>query len=640
MTKNITIATASLHTFAHDVTHNVGLIKRLIDEASKKNVALLLLPELCLSGYGVEDLFFSDEYVTDLLSKLSDISAILPKDMLVVCGLPVLLDGQRYNGAALLQQNNILGIVLKQHLALSGIHYEPRWFRPWPAGKKTTLDVCGEKVPVGDLFFDIDGIKCGFEICEDAWVKDRPAVSHHQKGVDIILNPSASHFAIGKQVVRQKLVVDASKQFDCLYLYSNLMGCETGRAIYDGANMIANRGKLLMQGRSFSFQETQMDVCTVTVTPHKSAVDSSQYDIAPFSWPDHKKEPTTHLNESLLSDNHDACMALARGLWDWQQKTKTTGYVVSLSGGADSGLCASLVYLSHWLAYETLGKEAYLFALKACGLDIALLQDKKDCLASVMPYVLTTVYQGSVNSSKQTTEAAFQLAKGLGASHEKWSIDEMVNDYVMRAEKKYQRKLNFETDDIALQNIQARARAPGVWLLANIENKLLLATSNLSEAVVGYCTMDGDTAGVLSPIGGVSKTRVLALNRFLMQEGIHFQGKHFCIPALSHIVKQTPTAELRPGESQTDEKDLMPYEVLDAIRVFAQVDFLSEETILSRLKERSFSKDYGVAQLTTWRDRYFSLYYRNQWKRERLAPSFHIEVDSACPKTYRRFPII
>lgn len=640
MQKSLNLAVGSMHTFAHDVAHNEKLILELIHEAKENEAQLLLLPELSLSGYGVEDLFLSDAYVNGLLSHLESIMKAMPDGILVVVGLPILIDSKRYNAVALLKKDKIIGIVCKQHLAHIGIHYEPRWFSPWPKAKRTEMTIAQQKVPVGDLLFDIDEVKIGFEICEDAWVPNRVGIAHHRLGVDVILNPSASHFAVGKQTRRRQLVVEAAKQFECLYVYSNLLGCETGRAIYDGVNIACYRNKLLLETIPFSFREMTLSLLqqTIDIKPASKEL-KKEYIRSDFSWHKNQQVPSHKQNMTMPSTNEAVCMAIARGLWDWQQKTKTTGYVVSLSGGADSALCASLVALSHWMAYRTLGETSYLNALRDCGINLPTIDKNESLLPQIMPSVLKTVYQGSKHSSDTTQKAAKALAAELHASHIDWSIDGLVDDYLSLAEKALGHALTWASHDIALQNIQARVRSPGVWLLANVENKLLIATSNLSEAVVGYCTMDGDTSGVLAPIGGVSKTRVLALNRFLMKEGLTLNGHRFTLPALSHIVKQTPTAELRPSE-QTDEGDLMPYEVLDAIRELAQVDFLPADEILQKLKTKTFEKQYDTDALKRWRDKYFQLYYRNQWKRERLAPSFHIEIDSACPKTYRRFPII
>ena len=198
------------------------------------------------------------------------------------------------------------------------------------------------------------------------------------------------------------------------------------------------------------------------------------------------------------------------------------------------------------------------------------------------------------------------------------------------------RKLDWQRDDLALQNIQARVRSPGIWLIANLKNALLLSTSNRSEAAVGYATMDGDTSGGLSPIAGIDKAFLRQWLRWLETKGP--ENLH-AIPALSAVNQQAPTAELRPADRhQTDEDDLMPYDVLDAIERAAIRDKNSPIDVFELM--RGQFPNVTVQQLGIWVDRFFKLWCRNQWKRERYAPSFHLDDENLDPKTWCRFPIL
>ncbi|HBL45124.1 MAG TPA: NAD+ synthetase, partial [Planctomycetaceae bacterium] len=114
---------------------------------------------------------------------------------------------------------------------------------------------------------------------------------------------------------------------------------------------------------------------------------------------------------------------------------------------------------------------------------------------------------------------AAHLAAAIGADYLKLDVDAIVEDYVELLSTALGRELNWNTDDIALQNIQARVRAPGVWMIANLRNALLLATSNRSEAAVGYTTMDGDTCGGLSPISGIDKAFLRQWLQWLEKSG-------------------------------------------------------------------------------------------------------------------------
>jgi NAD+ synthase (glutamine-hydrolysing) len=249
---------------------------------------------------------------------------------------------------------------------------------------------------------------------------------------------------------------------------------------------------------------------------------------------------------------------------------------------------------------------------------------------------LTTVYQGTVNSSSTTRNAAATIAAMVGAKHLSIDIDAFVTGYTQAVGTALGRMPTWQDDDIALQNIQARARAPGVWMIANIENKLLLATSNRSEAAVGYTTMDGDTCGGLSPIAGIDKAFLRTWLAWLETSGPLGHGP---LPQLACVTNQLSTPELRPvAADQHSEEDLMPFPLLDRIERLGIRDKLPPKTILAYLIVEF--PQYQAKQLRTWVTRFFTLWCRNQWKRERFAPAFHLDDENLDPKTWCRFPIL
>jgi NAD+ synthase (glutamine-hydrolysing) len=173
-------------------------------------------------------------------------------------------------------------------------------------------------------------------------------------------------------------------------------------------------------------------------------------------------------------------------------------------------------------------------------------------------------------------------------------------------------------------------------MLANLNSALLLSTSNRSEAAVGYATMDGDTSGGVSPIAGIDKAYLRQWLIWMEQTGPLHIGP---LPSLKTVNDQQPTAELRPpSASQTDETDLMPYDVLDAIEGFAIGDKLVPMEVLEHMRVEF--PEVSVQQMGAWTIRFFRLWCRNQWKRERYAPSFHLDDKNLDPKTWCRFPIL
>ena len=620
-------------------------ILNAIESARQQSVSILCLPEMCISGYGCEDAFYSTGVHATAQEILCEI-APQTKSMAVAVGLPVMYAGGVFNCACMLVDGKIIGLVAKQHLAGDGIHYEPRWFKPWPAGIQGEVQIGDVDYPIGDLLFDVGGIRIGFEICEDAWVGSRPGASHAARGADIILNPSASHFAFGKHSVRRGFVVEGSRAFSVSYVYANLVGNESGRAIFDGDALIASAGKLIASGPRLSFQESLLTSCVVDVEKTRTnrarsssfepEVDGDETDVleCDFDYPELQYESEPEEADDWQRSDDLKCEEFTRsvglGLFDYMRKSRSRGFIVSLSGGADSTSAAVLVATALQLARQELGDAALLQRLEG------LVSPQANTHQTLVQELLTTVYQSTVNSGSVTLDAAKDVATAIGSLHYELDVEPMVQDYTAAIEGAIGKDLNWDEHDIALQNIQARSRAPSVWMLANLKNALLLATSNRSEAAVGYATMDGDTCGGLSPLAGIDKAFLREWLRWMETDGPMTMKP---IPELACVNVQQPTAELRPqGSGQTDEGDLMPYEILDQIERLAIRDKKMPVDVYQKICKDNPA--LAPNQLGEWTIKFFRLWSRNQWKRERYAPSFHLDDESLDPKTWCRFPIL
>jgi len=646
--KLITVGAGVLNQTPLDWDGNAARVLRAMDAAREAHVDILCLPEMSIPGYGCQDAFLSPSVQRTALDVLMD--EILPQThgLVVSVGLPIAWQASLFNAAALLVDGRLAGFACKRHLAGDGVHYEPRWFKPWPAGRVAQVTVRGARYPLGDPLFDVGGVRLGFEICEDAWVASRPGSGMAGAGVDVILNPSASHFAFDKLAVRKRFVLEGSRAFAVTYVYANLLGNDAGRLIYDGGALIATGGRLVAQGPRLGFAEVSLTHATVDVEETRR-IHASTASIQPrFDAPPVVEVPGPSLLRSQGVPSAPALhaapweaapepryeefsRALALGLFDYMRRSYSRGFVVSLSGGADSAAVAVLVWLMARLAVDALGLDG----LKARLAYFEALAPARD-VDELMPSLLLTAYQATRNSSTTTREAARAVAEAVGAQFLVFDVDELVERYVDMVQEGLGRTLTWARDDLALQNIQARVRAPGVWMLANLRGALLCATSNRSEAAVGYATMDGDTAGGLSPIAGIDKNFIRRWLRWMETSGPRGVGP---LPSLAAINAQQPTAELRPpSATQTDEGDLMPYDVLDAIERAAIRD-KQDPTEVWALTRARFPQ-HAPQQLAAWVDRFFRLWARNQWKRERYAPSFHVDDENLDPKTWCRFPIL
>ncbi len=634
MTKIVRVGAAALNQTPLAWEDNLSNILETIKEAQTQGVEILCLPELCISGYGCEDAFWAEYMNTSSAMVLEKIRKET-KGIAVTVGMPLRINNALYNCVVFFANNRILGIVPKQNLASDGLHYEPRWFKSWPAGEKVILNM-GVQVPVGDLVFKINNVRIGLEICEDAWVVNRPGNALAKRGVDFILNPSASHFAFGKTDTRKGFVTEGSRAFHCTYVYANLLGNEAGRVIYDGDCMIAQSGKMLSQGERFKFENFSLVTADVDVDKTRTQRVANGSFRPEFSEPDAEINfelvgqrpmcPSKPEEEVVLNKYEEFEQAASLALFDYMRKSYSKGFVLSLSGGADSSAVACMVNLMVSNGIKKLGTERF---LKKLGLT---LDDDCQTKDKIVENILTCVYQGTSNSSSETLQSAETLSKSLNATFINWSIDDLNSLYTQKVEKAIGRKLNWTHDDIALQNIQARCRAPGVWMLANIKGSLLLSTSNRSEAAVGYATMDGDTCGGLCPIAGLDK-------QFILEWLQHLQEDEFYATALADYVKLKPTAELRPQNmNQTDEDDLMPYPILELIEEYAIRDKMPPQTILTYLVAQQ--TQYKPEQIKGWIVKFFDLWTKNQWKRERYAPSFHFDDENLDPKTWCRWPIL
>ncbi len=643
--KLVKVAAAALNQTPLDWDGNKQNILAAIWAARADGVSILCLPELCITGYGCEDAFLSPATRETALDVLGE---ILPAtEGIVVClGLPLAFNKATFNAVCLVANGKLLGFCAKRALAGDGIHYEPRWFKPWPAGKRVLARIRGAEYPLGDVHFDCGGVRIGFEICEDAWIAERPGAELALDAVDVILNPSASHFAFGKRDVRRRLVLEGSRAFGVSYVYSNLLGNEAGRAIYDGDAMIATGGSIVAQARRFSFASYELVSAVVDVeltrtrhgfltsfVPH---VDSERTAVvADFAYPELAPSlnqlPADGWEASPQIKSEEFARAMALGLFDYLRKSRSRGFVVSLSGGADSATIACLISIMSTLALRELGEAGLRERLSYIPGS-----ERVSSARELTGLLLTTVYQSTENSGEVTRRAARAVAEAVGAEHLELDVDALVKGYREIVSAALGRELDWKTDDLALQNIQARTRAPSVWMIANLKRALLLSTSNRSEAAVGYATMDGDTAGGLSPIAGIDKPFIRRFLRWLESEGPEGIDK---LPELSFVNEQAPTAELRPpGEGQTDEADLMPYELLDAMERATIRDKRSPREVFL-LMQAEFS-GHAPAELLAWLERFYRLFSQNQWKRERYAPSFHVDDANLDPKTWCRFPIL
>ena len=585
---------------------NYSNIKKSINEAKKNSIDILCFPELSITGYGCQDLFYNEWFNKKSDNLLIEISKLC-KNITILIGHPLIYNDKLYNSICIIKNTKILGFFIKSNLPNDGIHYEKRWFVPWKLGSIEEVKFNNQKVPIGTIQIEYnEKLTLGFEICRDSWDEEiRPANLIKTKKNLLILNPIASHYAFNKFEFRLNQVIKSSKKFNCIYMSVNLLGNESGKTIFEGDTILAIKGKLISVSERFSLEDYVMNLYSINL---KTEIEALKY------------KSSNKFDEFIDAFN----LALS----DYLIKSKSKGFALSLSGGLDSSSLAILIYEMINRSINKIGIEK---TIKRFKIDKKIInQNNSNIIKKLCSKLLYTAYQKTENSSFKTIESSKKISQFIGSNHYEWSIDEEVASIVKKISKRTKINYNWEDHDISLQNIQSRVRSPFIWFIANTNNLLLLTTSNRSESSVGYSTMDGDSSGSIAPLAGIDK--------FFLRELINYMKDKLGYKILSHVLSLEPSAELKPHQfNQKDENDLMPYDLLSKIEKMAILNKMSPKQIKNVLISQG---DFDNKLISSGIKKFFNLFGKNQWKRERTAPSFHFDEYSVDPSSWLRMPIL
>ena len=655
------VAAASLNQTVGDWAGNVRRIREAIEAAKARGARLLILPELCIPGYSLGDRLLMRGTIErswqGLLDCLSATDGIV-----VTIGLPVRHRDVLYNAVAVVANGEIVGIAAKENLATGDVQYENRWYSGWPARRVEEYErPDGGTLPIGAMVFEAEGIgRFGVEICEDGWKGLRPGSVYALSGAHILANPSASWFTLGKHRVRRQMVEQLSREDHTVYIYTSLLGCDATKLIFDGSIFIAQSGDILEEGRRFVFADEFVLVDRIVdlralqrarmeegswrqqveamqrgefgpvppIIKLKGAFPTDTAARAPAAYwttgtAPRRVDPSLEWlhAEGLISQppaetdlpHLELELGLALGLREYVRKCGIPGITLALSGGRDSGMVALLVHR--------------MYRYDAPSLDAAGLKQH-------VGQRFTTAFMATDNSSETTAAAARAIAADVGAKHMECNIQSAVEGHLDLGADLMGVRLSWDEarHDIPLQNVQARLRGSLIWLIANMHNSLLLATSNKSEAAVGYATMDGDTSGGIALIADVPKS--------LVNTWLHWASRFHGYTGISAIFAAPASAELRPQErAQTDEDDLMPFFILDQL-MFQFVQRGQDPLEMFHTLWPKFADHYqgDPRGLAAHIRRFVVLLCRAQWKRERFAISFRVTAFDLDPKTGFRFP--
>ena len=483
---------------------NATLIRQAAVRLAGLGADLVLLPEMALVGYPVEDLAlrhsFQDASRTALARLAKDLGADLAAagrpDVIVVVGyLDRSDDGSSKaapaNAAAVIQRGEVVGRYAKHHLPNYGVFDEARHFAPG-----TT-----------PLHLRIGGTTATLAICEDLWQEGGPVTWAREAGAQLLLVINASPFEQDKDDVRLALCEQRVAQSGCALAYVNLVGAQD-ELVFDGDSMVlAADGTLLTRAAQFAD-----DDIVVTLDLPDCPVPTS--DVVAVDLPQPLDTSDVLPRAPRLDALAEAYAALVTGVRDYVEKNGFASVMLGLSGGIDSALVAAI-------ACDAIG------AHRVFGVS--------------MP---------SEHSSQHSRDDAADLATRTGLHYRTVPIMPMVDAF----------QASLAVSGLAAENLQARVRGVILMSLSNAEGHLVLTTGNKSELSVGYSTLYGDSVGGYAPIKDVPKTLVWELARWRNAQAVD-GGQAEPIPASS--IDKPPSAELRPGQLDTD--SLPEYDALDAV---------------------------------------------------------------------------
>ena len=614
-----------------DPDANAREILRVAAEARSRGAQALVLPELALSGYSCGDLFFCLSTLVRgaerALGLLLDETASWP--MALVVGLPVAQGGRLFNAAAVLQGGRVRGVAAKSYLPGYKEFYEERWFASAREATADEIVLAGSRVPFGaDLLFAVDGepAACfGVEICEDLWAPFPPSARLAVAGATLILGPSASNELVAKADYRRELVKQQSGRLLAAYVTANAGVHEsTTDLVFGGHLLAAENGVLLAESERFErpgslivtdvdlerLQVERMRQTSFTEASGELGRRTRHVELSPIPAPEphrllrpvdpHPFVPTDPrtLDERCREIFSIQTAALAKRL----EHTGIRRPVVGLSGGLDSTLALLVIVRT----------------LDLLGIP------RREALAVTMP---------GPGTSDRTLDNAHRLASALGVGLRTIDIraacDRHVSDLGLDPA---------DTASITFQNMQARERTQILMDLANAEKGIVVGTGDLSELALGFCTFGGDHIAMYNVNGGVPKTLVRRLVRWVAEHGASPAERDVLIcvletPVSPELVPPTPAGAI----AQRTEEIIGPYELHDFfLYSFMRLGAGPRKVLF--LAEHAFQGRYDRETLRRWLRVFVERFFSQQFKRSTLPDGPKVGSVSLSPRGDWRMP--
>ena len=618
----VRVAAASPKLKVADCDYNISQIKQLIDEAVKQNIQFITFPELSITGYTCADLFLQTVLQRKAFDALMELVAFMDdkESLIAIVGLPLLFKNRLYNVAAAISSQGILGFVPKHEIPNHNEFNEKRWFT-------SGVDLHDEivKTSVGyhpfssSLIFETQHAKFGIEIGKDLWTLTPPSSLLSLEGVDIIFNLSASSEAVGKHSYRKSLVVNQSARCNAAYVYAGAgVGESTTDLVYSGACLIGENGTMLAESKRFSLENeliiADIDITALqnermTVKRHNSQIEDEfkpYFDLAPIldfkkmhrTFDAHPFIPAPQDEDDNLGDVYSIqTNGLAKRLLHTNSKTITLG----VSGGLDSTL-ALLVAIG---TFDMLGLP------------------RENIHAITMPGFGTT---------DRTYQNAISLMKSSGVTIKEISIVAAVTQHL----KDIGHDINVH--DVTYENSQARERTQILMDYANKTGGMVLGTGTMSEIALGWATYNGDHMSMYAVNGGVPKTLVASLVRWIANKHTEETTKEVLIDILD-----TPfSPELLPADkegkiAQKTEHFVGPYELHDFF-INRMLRHNDEPRRIYFIAQQAFKGSYTSEEVLKWLKVFYRRFFSQQFKRSCMPDGPKVGAINLSPRASWRMP--
>ena len=614
----IRVAAGSFETSIANVKNNSENICNLINEAYHNDARVLVLPELCLTGYTCEDLFNQDRLLNEAKQQLQTIiTATNNKDLITIVGLPYQHLNSLYNVAAVIHQGALLALVPKTHIPNYQEFYEARRFEQAPK-ENTLTNFNGQKIPFGTHYVFASttnsDFKFGVEICEDLWLPDAPSTKLALNGANLILNPSASNEITTKSDYRRLLVSSQSARLVCGYVYCNAgNGESTTDVVFSGHHIISENGTMIKESRGFDSELIYGDLDLKKLSSERRKMTTYKsyhnYETIYFDSTNIDLNTTYYYDpHPFVPSNRDLRAKRCKEVFDIQtrglmQRLKATGIkkvVIGISGGLDSTL-----------------------ALLVCTMAFKKLNyDTKDIIAITMPCFGTT---------SRTKNNALGLMEELAVTSIEVDITESVRIQFRDIEQ------DENIHDVTYENVQARTRTEILMNKANQVGGLVIGTGDLSEVALGWSTYNGDHMSMYAVNVSVPKTLV----RYLVDYVASLYHGEKLETILKDILDTPVSPELLPQENdqivQKTEDIVGPYELHDFF-IYHMVRFGDEPRKLYRKTKLAFKDKYDKETIKKWLTKFYWRFFSQQFKRSCIPDGPKVGSVSLSPRGDWRMP--